>query len=246
MILYIYRRLNRTSLYKNNNTICRIIYKIYANSNRNTYKVLKMNHVIHKFLRPIAKNIPKQKTVRLLTNINYNFNIDDNNNNNNRSIPCFINKQFLHFNTKALSRRVPELDLYTDIDSPRNVIQGYSANGIQVNNITYLGSQLIFPDLTLLWDVEKIEDITKESLNFVIHAEPKVDTLLIGTGKTFVNLDEEIVDWLYSYGVTADVMSTAHACQTFNVLNQEDRRIAAAVLPMETTHREEIIASTFS
>ena len=115
-----------------------------------------------------------------------------------------------------------------------------------MNNITYLGSQLIFPDLTLLWDVEKIEDITKESLNFVIHAEPKVDTLLIGTGKTFVNLDEEIVDWLYSYGVTADVMSTAHACQTFNVLNQEDRRIAAAVLPMETTHREEIIVSTFS
>ena len=70
--------------------------------------------------------------------------------------------------------------------------------------------------------------------------------MLIGTGKTFVNLDEEIVDWLYSYGVTADVMSTAHACQTFNVLNQEDRRIAAAVLPMETTHREEIIVSTFS
>ena len=33
--------------------------------------------------------------------------------------------------------------------------------------------------------------------------------------------------------------------QTFNVLNQEDRRVAAAVIPVEMTEREEIIISTF-
>ena len=156
-----------------------------------------------------------------------------------------LSKRCIHFNTKPLSRRVLDVDLYTDIESPRNVIQGYSANGIQINNVTFLGSQLIFPDLTLLWDVEKVEDITKESLNLLIHVEPSVDTLLIGTGKTFVHLDKKIISWLYSYGITADVMSTAHACQTFNVLNQEDRRVAAAVIPVETTQREEIIVSTF-
>lgn len=154
-------------------------------------------------------------------------------------------KRRLHLKTSFLSRRVLDVDLYTDIENPKTVIQGYSANGIQINNITCLGAQLIFPDLTLLWDVEKVEDITKESLNFVIYAEPKIDTLLIGTGKTFVHLDKEIVDWLYSFGITADVMSTAHACQTFNVLNQEDRRVAAALLPTETTKREEILISTF-
>ena len=154
-------------------------------------------------------------------------------------------KRRLHLKTNFLSRRVLDVDLYTDIENPKTVIQGYSANGIQSNNITCLGAQLIIPDLTLLWDVEKVEDITKESLNFVIYAEPKIDTLLIGTGKTFVHLDKEIVDWLYSFGITADVMSTAHACQTFNVLNQEDRRVAAALLPTETTKREEILISTF-
>lgn len=180
------------------------------------------------------------------TNIIHNNTCNYSNSNDIKGRCCLhFKKRLIHFNTKSLSRRVLDVDLYSDIENPRNVIQGYSANGIQINNITCLGAQLIFPDLTLLWDVEKVEDITEESLKLVIHAEPSVDTLLIGTGKTFVHLDKEIVKWLYSYGITANVMSTPHACQTFNVLNQEDRRVAAAVIPVEMTEREEIIISTF-
>lgn len=150
-----------------------------------------------------------------------------------------------HATPQSSFPRVKDVDVFHE-DTPDVVIEGYSSNGFEINGVTNLGAQIIFPDLLLLWDVETIDDITPSTLTSVIHASPKVDLLLLGTGKTTKPVDPALVARLNECGVTVDVMATAHACQTFNVLNQEGRRVAAALLPMERTERIECIAATFS
>ena len=153
--------------------------------------------------------------------------------------------RLFHIPSPPLFARVTDVDLFND-DTPNLVIEGYSSNGFEVNGVTSLGAQIIFPDLLLLWDVETVDDITSESLSSVIYACPKVDLLLLGTGKTIQSIDTSLLARMHECGVTVDVMATAHACQTFNVLNQEGRRVAAAVLPMEHTQRVDCVAATFS
>ena len=147
--------------------------------------------------------------------------------------------------SKRVSARVTDVDLYSDVDRPKLVIEGYSSNGFEVNGVTHLGAQLIFSDLLTMWDVETVEDITVESLSFVLYASPKIDMLLIGTPSSECTLDPALVSHFKECGVIIDHMRTTNACQTFNVLNQEDRRVAAALLPMELTERDECIVSTF-
>ena len=154
--------------------------------------------------------------------------------------------EFFSFHaSKQVSARVSDVDLYSDVDIPKLVIEGYSSNGFEVNGVTHLGAQLIFSDLLAMWDVENVEDITVESLSLVLYASPKIDVLIIGTPTSECTLNPELVSHFKDCGITIDHMRTPNACQTFNVLNQEDRRVAAALLPMEVTERDECVISTF-
>jgi NADH dehydrogenase [ubiquinone] 1 alpha subcomplex assembly factor 3 len=77
-----------------------------------------------------------------------------------------------------------------------------------------------------------------------------VELLLLGTGKTMSLPPPAIREYLHEIGVQVDVMDTvsfvsqAHcdvthactlqknACSTFNLLSEEGRRVAAALLPL--------------
>ena len=55
--------------------------------------------------------------------------------------------------------------------------------------------------------------------------------LIIGSGKTAHALPKEVTDYLHKLDVSVEVMDTLNASHTFNVLNQEGRFVAAALLP---------------
>ncbi len=59
-----------------------------------------------------------------------------------------------------------------------------------------------------------------------------VDVLFIGTGPETAHMPDELRTRLEEAGLGVEVMHSAAACRTFNVLLSEGRRVAAALLPV--------------
>ncbi|RYH10372.1 Mth938-like domain-containing protein [Tropicimonas sp. IMCC6043] len=60
----------------------------------------------------------------------------------------------------------------------------------------------------------------------------EIDFVLIGTGPEMVPIPTAMRTALESAGIGVELMSTASACRTYNVLLAESRRLAAAVLAL--------------
>jgi uncharacterized protein len=59
-----------------------------------------------------------------------------------------------------------------------------------------------------------------------------VDVLFIGTGPTIAPMPRALRETLESAGLGVEIMASATACRTYNVLLSEGRRVAVALLPL--------------
>mmetsp|Transcript_13684 Transcript_13684/g.23152 ORF Transcript_13684/g.23152 Transcript_13684/m.23152 type:complete len:228 (+) Transcript_13684:151-834(+) len=109
-------------------------------------------------------------------------------------------------------------------------IDGYGENGFLVNGVEYHTPILCFGKLTFAWHVSSLNDVNMDSLAMVALLKPAPDVVIFGTGATSLKIPEELIEALRKAGTTVDVMSTANACTTFNILNQESRAVACALL----------------
>ena len=85
---------------------------------------------------------------------------------------------------------------------------------------------------TIEWSIRSIDDLEAGSFSEVIEASPKIDLLLIGCGTLGKYIEPNIFVQLRDALITAEAMDTGAACRTFNVLIAEDRRVAAALIPV--------------
>lgn len=60
----------------------------------------------------------------------------------------------------------------------------------------------------------------------------EIDVLFVGTGHEITPLPLDFRKVLEEAGVAVELMSSASACRTYNVLLSEQRRVAAALLPI--------------
>lgn len=58
-----------------------------------------------------------------------------------------------------------------------------------------------------------------------------VDVLFVGTGPAIAPLPRSLRDTLEAAGLGVEIMASATACRTYNVLLSEGRRVAVALLP---------------
>lgn len=58
------------------------------------------------------------------------------------------------------------------------------------------------------------------------------DLLIIGCGRSSMRLPKAFTDGLSSKGISVEAIDTANAAATFNILNQEGRKVAGALLPV--------------
>ena len=54
---------------------------------------------------------------------------------------------------------------------------------------------------------------------------------MIGVGKRYHKLPDEVLQYFRERHIAVDVMSTPNATSTFNILNQEGRVVGGAMLP---------------
>jgi uncharacterized protein len=115
----------------------------------------------------------------------------------------------------------------------RQILQAYGKGGFRVSDTQWAGAIIVFPTRTTLWRVGSLADLTLEAFAPVGEAsDPPIELLLIGTGQRMALLPSKLQAGLRAMGLGIDIMDTGAACRTYNVLIGEERRVAAALLPV--------------
>ena len=110
------------------------------------------------------------------------------------------------------------------------VVESYGAGRFRVSGELHEGSILIAPEGTQTWQVERIEDVTIESLEPLFEMTAGFDILILGCGPSLAMVAPSLRQALRERGVVIEPMDTGAACRTYNVLLSEARRVAAAII----------------
>ena len=112
-------------------------------------------------------------------------------------------------------------------------IDAYGNGGFRFADMSHRGSLLCLPSGIWAWPVTRPEEIDEAALQAVFAAADDVDLLLIGTGRAAWVAPEALRWRLRELGVGVDVMPTAAAVRTYNILQGERRRVAAALIAVD-------------
>jgi uncharacterized protein len=118
---------------------------------------------------------------------------------------------------------------FTQERSGANVVQSFEPGAIRVKDRVITGHVILSAEVIIEpWLVEQSDNITAADMAPAVALQPEV--LILGTGRTLDFPSPALLDELTSRGIGIEVMDTAAACRTFNVLVHEDRAVAAALL----------------
>jgi len=87
-----------------------------------------------------------------------------------------------------------------------------------------LTPQRVIPD----WRPRRHEEITERDFDVVLSLQPEI--ILLGTGLTLRFPAAELTAGILGTGTGFEVMDTAAACRTYNILLSEKRKVIAALL----------------
>lgn len=111
---------------------------------------------------------------------------------------------------------------------PSNLIRGYSDSEIRIGESVVHGSCIVTADtLITQWEPQGFAELRPRHLEALLALAPEF--VLLGTGPTQQFPSAEIRALLGSRGVGLEAMHLGAACRTFNVLVQEERRVAAGL-----------------
>ncbi len=114
------------------------------------------------------------------------------------------------------------------IESPW-LIRAYEPGLIRIGEEGYRESMLLMPDRLLEpWPVQSAEQLTRAMVAGFIEHRP--DLVLLGTGRRQRFPPPSLLAPLAEAGIGCEVMDTAAACRTWNILLSEGRRMLAALI----------------
>jgi uncharacterized protein len=123
------------------------------------------------------------------------------------------------------------MDVTPRLAADRQVVQAYGGGGFRISQVRHEGGVIVFPDRVLAWPVRSMAELTVESLAAV--KDSGAELLLIGCGRSMVAAPPALRQAVRAWGVVIDAMDTGAACRTYNVLLTEERRVAAALIPVD-------------
>lgn len=112
----------------------------------------------------------------------------------------------------------------------RALIDGYGQGGFRFAGMSHRGSLLIVPSGIYAWDAPSPGNISVDSLARIFAEAAEIDLLLIGSGRDPVPLSSELRDRCRELNMSVDIQPTGGAASTYNVLFDENRRVAAALI----------------
>lgn len=112
----------------------------------------------------------------------------------------------------------------------RAPIDGYGQGGFRFAGMSHRGSLLIVPSGIYAWPVTSAQEISEQALALVFAEADEIDLLMIGSGRDPVALPAALHERCKAAGISVDIQPTGGAASTYNVLLDENRRVAAALI----------------
>ncbi|KAI0092169.1 NADH dehydrogenase 1 alpha subcomplex assembly factor 3, partial [Irpex rosettiformis] len=112
-------------------------------------------------------------------------------------------------------------------------VKTFDPEGIHLEDGRIVKGACIFVEgKVFLWNVpQRWEGWKEEHFEVFKVTVPKPELLLFGTGKKTILPPGNVRAYLGKLGVTTEFMDSRNACATYNLLAEEGRRVAAALLP---------------
>jgi uncharacterized protein len=119
-----------------------------------------------------------------------------------------------------------------DLGAKQNLIRGYESGRISINGVAYTRSLIVTPErVEADWTPGQFEAMRPEHFASVVAWGPEI--MLIGTGTTLRFPPMEIRRVFAEAQIGLEIMDTAAACRTYNIITAEGRRVAAALLMID-------------
>lgn len=112
----------------------------------------------------------------------------------------------------------------------RAPIDGYGQGGFRFAGMSHRGSLLIVPSGIYAWPVTSAAEISEDALRLVFEEAESIDLLMIGSGRDPIALPPALRERFRALNVSVDVQPTGGAASSYNVLLDENRRVAAALV----------------
>lgn len=125
------------------------------------------------------------------------------------------------------------MDLSLQAPGEHHFVRSVNAEGIEIAGQLYTRSLLLAADhLQADWAPQSLAEVKAQHLADIFQFQP--DLVLLGTGSKQHFPAPQLLMEFHQRGIGIEVMGTAPACRTFNVLVAESRRVVAALLPLDT------------
>jgi len=109
------------------------------------------------------------------------------------------------------------------------IVRACDNGQITVGQQSYRRSLILTPERVIPdWRPRWYEEITEQDFDVVLSLQPEI--ILLGTGSTLCFPPAKLIARILATGTGFEVMDTAAACRTYNILLSEKRKVIAALL----------------
>jgi len=124
--------------------------------------------------------------------------------------------------------------------SSSNLVHACTEAEIRVREHVIRTSVILTADEILFdWPPTSAQELMPQHLHAALLLKPEI--ILLGTGTRQVFPNSHVVAAVQGAGVGLEVMDTRAACRTYNVLVQEGRRVAAALIVERPAQAIEVV-----
>ncbi|XP_031500732.1 uncharacterized protein LOC116264571 isoform X1 [Nymphaea colorata] len=124
-----------------------------------------------------------------------------------------------------------QINLIDRVNEEQLRFERFTDTGFTVNGVQYEGSLLCVGNMVLSWSPRKWSEVIPESLSVFQVLRPSPDILILGCGRNIQPVGPELQQFVRSIGMKLEAVDSRNAASTYNILNEEGRLVAAAVLP---------------
>ncbi len=123
--------------------------------------------------------------------------------------------------------------LSLDLNTATNVIRAYAEGLVTINDYNIRQSVIVTPERLITdWPPQQFNELASSHFQVLVELNPEI--VLLGTGKRQQFPSPWLTHSLLSRGVGLEIMDTGAACRTYNIIMAEGRRVAAALLMIQS------------
>jgi len=117
-----------------------------------------------------------------------------------------------------------EITLATPIVNPAEGNSNTSGHFYRTSNSFIVSTNTLIKN----WPLEQIKQLATDHLQTILDLEPEL--VLLGTGQKQHFPDVKLLAHFYDQGIGIEIMDSAAACRTFNILAGESRKVVAGII----------------